>query len=137
MGVNGTKITAPVSMTDIATVLGESVDMANSGNINPWAKYKPFKTNGNPYKPQTDADRKDAAWGFYFDSDDPNAPCARNAKDLFDKIVYEDINWARKDIDVSRMGDFDGYNHAAVVGYETRLLTDSDYARTREISIKK
>ena len=136
MGNNGVKIFAPASMSDIATVLGTTEDLARAQK-KPWAKYQPFKTNGNPHKIQTDADRKDAAWGFYFDSDDPNAPCARNARDLFDKIVLGDIDWARKDIDVSRMVDFEGYNHAAVVGYETRLVTENSSTMIKEISIMK
>ena len=111
-------------MSDIATVLGTSQDLARAEKKR-WAKYQPFKTNGNPYKKQTDADRKDAAWGFYFDSDDPNAPCDRSATELINKIINGDIDWARKDIDVSRMGDFDGYNHAAVVPYSAECTSSS------------
>ena len=58
------KITAPVSMTDIATVLGESKDMARSGNVKPWAKNKPFEAHENPYVAQDDAARKRGAYGF-------------------------------------------------------------------------
>lgn len=138
MGHANGKIFDPVSITDVATVLGDSTNLALNENMNIWAKYKPFRTRAiKPLKEQKEEDRKEAAWGFYFGSDDPNAPCARNAKDLFDKIVYGDADWTWEQPIISRFGDFDGYNHYAVVPYETRLLTNNDYARTREISIMK
>ena len=123
MGNANGKIFAPVSMTDIATVIGDSTDLARSENVNIWAKYQPFETNGNPYKQQTEIDRRDAAWGFYFDSSDPNAPCGRSATELINKIIDGDVDWARKDISVSRMGDFINYNHYAINPYSQNFLS--------------
>ena len=123
MGNANGKIFAPVSMTDIATVIGDTTDLARSENVNTWAKYQPFETNGNPYKQQTEIDRRDAAWGFHFDSSDPNAPCGRSATELINKIINEDVDWARKDISVSRMGDFINYNHYAINPYSQNFLS--------------
>lgn len=123
---NGVKIKAPVSMTNIATVIGDSTDMGQSENVNIWAKYKPFRSrSAKPKKEQTDADRKVAAWGFYFDSSDPNAPCDRSATELINKILNENVDWTWERPILSRFGDFDGYNHAAVVPYSQYLLSSN------------
>ena len=115
MGNNGTKITAPVSMTDIATVIGDSTDMANSVNINDWSKNRPFEPHENLYIVQDDAARRKAAYGFYWwnFTRESEAPFASNAKDLLDRAIANNGKWKRKPITVSRMGDYDGYNHAA------------------------
>jgi hypothetical protein len=105
MGNNGIKITAPVSATDIATVIGESENMARSQNVKPWSKCKPFETHDNPHKLQDDVARKKAAYGFYWwnVSQEQDAPFELSAYHLYEKIMgMTDDSWQLKPITVSR-----------------------------------
>ena len=120
MGNSGTKITAPVSMTDIATVIGESTDVARSGNIKSWAKYKPFESHDNPYIVQDEAARKKGAYGFYWwnVNQEEEAPFELSAYHLYEKIMgMTDDSWQLKPVSRSRMGDFVGYDHNAHMPY--------------------
>lgn len=120
MANDGIKITAPVGMTDIATVLGDSTDMARSGNVKPWAKNKPFEPHENPYVVQDDAARKRGAYGFYWwnVSQEEDAPFELSAYHLYEKITgLTDDSWQLKPITVSRASDFDGYDHSAKMPY--------------------
>lgn len=119
MANDGIKITAPVGMSDIATVIGDSTDMAQSENINDWSKNKPFEPHENFYEVQDDAARRKAAYGFYWwnRTIESNAPFASSAKDLLEKAIANNGKWLRKPITVSRIGDFDGYNHRAQPPY--------------------
>lgn len=125
MANNGIKITAPVSMTDIATVLGDSTDMAQSENVNIWSKNKPFEPHENLFIVQDDAARRKAAYGFYWWNwvYEAEAPFADNATTLLNLAIANSGKWLRKEITVSRMGDFDGYNHQAKRPYRYDATT--------------
>lgn len=121
MANDGIRITAPVGSEDIATVIGDASDMSKSENVNTWAKYKPFEPwHSQIYRPQEDADRRDAAWGFYWwnHTKEEEAPFASNAKDLLEKAITNNGKWKwKKPISNDRFGDFDGYNHRAQPPY--------------------
>ena len=140
MANDGIKITAPVGMTDIATVLGDSTDMARLEKIKDWSKNKPFEPHENPYVVQDDAARKKAAYGFHWwnVTQEEDAPFALAATYVFNKAIETNGVWFRKPITVSRIGDFDGYDHSAVLPYRYSDNTeggDSDHWRILEMEM--
>ena len=126
MGNSNGKIFAPVSTTDIATVIGDTTDMGKSDNVNVWAKYKPIEAKGNPYHSQTDEDRKAAAWGILWDVDNDESPCARAATILYEKANQNSAEWKWEKPTISRMGDFIGYNHNAINPYSYENLSGNN-----------
>lgn len=69
MSVQNGKVTAPVGLYEVAFLLGEnSLDVGSvcsSNNINPFARYKPQKSNKSvPYQPLTEIERSNAQYGF-------------------------------------------------------------------------
>lgn len=122
-----------ISLDDIATCLRDYRVtsqgrrdlglLATSPNINKWSKNKPFVVLGNndhPHKVQTDDDRRDAAYGFYWwnyvlESD---APFANNPTTLLDKAIANNGGWLyKRPTDVFRIQDFDNYKHNALIPY--------------------
>lgn len=121
MANDGIKIKAPVSMTDIATVLGDSTNMGVSENIKIWSRNKPYEAHDNHYKTQTGNDRLRNAYGFYWwnVSQEADAPFATSASALMDKALASKGEWKwKKPVTTQRMGDFDGYNHLAHQPYD-------------------
>lgn len=141
MANDGIKITAPVSMTDIATVIGDSTDMAQSENINGWSKNKPFEPHENFYEVQDDAARRKAAYGFYWwnVSQEEEAPFALAAAYVFDKAIDANGEWKwKKPVTTDRMSDFDGYDHSAILPYRYTDKTaggDSDHWKILELEM--
>lgn len=123
--VNG-KIFAPISMKDIAKVIGTTIDMARSDNVNIWAKNKPFESKSNPDYPQTDEDRKAAAWGILWDVEHDESVCARSASELYEKANRNGAEWKWQKPTISRMGDFIGYNHRAILPYSYYYLSGNN-----------
>lgn len=113
---NGTKITAPVSVAEVAAVLGEnSLDVGTlclSLKINPWSKVKP-QWLPDTYETPAEIDmatRKiavDAKWGLRY-------PIRKSQTELQNTLrtsaggrwLYAQPNWYR-------LTDFDGYDHKA------------------------
>jgi hypothetical protein len=124
MSVSNGKITAPVSMSDIAKVLGTTQDFTRSENINPWAKFKPNRKSFALGSRPTDWWKGDDGWcGLTIT--DAKVSSTSDVSNIASKYTSNKRNgWKhaapRKGIDASRMLDFDGYNHnvgAFVGGY--------------------
>lgn len=120
MGYSNGKITAPVSITDIAMAVGKTTDISRSPHIKRYAKYKPFESYAaNPHAEQTEVDRKQGAYGFYWwnMSAESNAPIARSAEDCLAKAKSNNGAWLIKPHTIARMGDFIGYDNQAKPPY--------------------
>lgn len=142
MSVNNGKITPPISIDDVKSVLGESSNdlatLCKSANINKWSKNKPIKHNCL-FKP-TEAQKKEANYGI------SNIPYYR----LLGKMTQDVINGSMKNatnistLDTRiepwhyqqpmggyaspyRLGDFDGYfaNASAPIGAITETEIES------------
>lgn len=99
------------------TALGRDVGLlCSSTQVNKWAKNKPIEAVSNQYGMQTDDQRKQAAYGFYWwnRTREADAPWATSATDLLNKAIANGSDWKYKQpTSVMRLGDFDGYNHGA------------------------
>ena len=99
------------------TFLGRGVGLlCSSPKVNKWAKNKPIEAVSNQYGVQTDDQRKQAAFGFYWwnRTREADAPWATSATDLLNKAIANGSEWKYKQpTSVMRLGDFDGYNHGA------------------------
>lgn len=142
MSVNNGKITPPISIDDVKSVLGESSNdlatLCKSAKINKWSKNKPIKHNCL-FKP-TEAQKKEANYGI------SNIPYYR----LLGKMTQDVINGSMKNatnistLDTRiepwhyqqpmggyaspyRLGDFDGYfaNASAPIGAITETEIES------------
>lgn len=142
MSVSNGKITAPVSIDDVKSVLRESSNdvatLCKSDNINKWSKNKPIKHNCL-FKP-TEAQKKEANYGI------SNIPYYK----LLGKMTQDVINGSMKNatnistLDTRiepwhyqqpiggyaspyRLGDFDGYfaNASAPIGAITETEIES------------
>lgn len=120
MSVNGTTIVEPVSITDVRTVLGESAyDLASlcrSSRINKWARYKPVISSRTDITTRAQyeqmASQFTVNWGFErtgFISGTSIAALAAAAE-----AGGADWKYNRPVSGVCRLGDFAGYNHAAL-----------------------
>lgn len=115
------RITKPVSLSDIAAVLGVSTDMARSMNINPYSRYKPMRSSS--IVELTDADKKALNWGYFM-------PQEMDTVELFKRTLgfsqwtpppetpYQSIQqgWyylMPRLSDKCRVLDFNGYDHNA------------------------
>ena len=127
MGNNGIKIYKPIAVSDdIVRVIGDSTDVGRSSNVNIWSKNKPFETwNPNPHEEQSDDDRREAAYGFYWwnRSTESSAPFATSANDLLDKAMSNGAAWVWRKPSITRMGDFANYNHNAKKPYYFSVST--------------
>lgn len=123
MGVSNGIITAPINMKDPYTCMGvaATADGYNNeyicsnvhGKINKWSKKKPVISN--KLEDLTDADRKAAAYGLYFD------PSVSSGK----------INWVYKpptggNNSIYRINDFEGYDHNMKSGLQ---FTSDNYSK--------
>lgn len=117
MGYSNGKITAPISLTDIARAIGDTTDMGASEKINKWAKFKPVRHDfslGN--RPADWWKAKDGWCGL--DITDAKVSNTSDVSGIGLKYSYDKTNgWKhaapRKGIDKQRMLDFEGYNHNA------------------------
>lgn len=111
MANNGIKITAPVSVSDLASVLGDTTDLGRSPSINKWAKYRSFKNyvDSAVHKLATDEVRAASDWGID----------VTHVGDSYDSMLsrteYSILLPAATDY--CRLADFDGYNHLAKCGF--------------------
>lgn len=143
MSVSNGKISAPVSIDDVKSVLGElsTNDLATlckSANINKWSKNKPIKHNCL-FKP-TEAQKKEANYGI------SNIPYYRllgkMAQDVINGSMKNATNISTLDTRIEpwhyqqpmggyaspyRLGDFDGYfaNASAPIGAITETEIES------------
>lgn len=143
MSVNNGKITPPISIDDVKSVLGElsTNDLATlckSANINKWSKNKPIKHNCL-FKP-TEAQKKEANYGI------SNIPYYRllgkMAQDVINGSMKNATNISTLDTRIEpwhyqqpmggyaspyRLGDFDGYfaNASAPIGAITETEIES------------
>lgn len=125
MSVSNGKITAPVSMTDIAQVLGDSTDVCKSPNINMWSARKPIRHPSR--KKLTDAQMAQYNYGFaIMTSDDvpsDQSIYATDANEAMNKAIASGGKWTylrprgSAYNEHSRMLDFEGYNHHAPAPY--------------------
>lgn len=131
------KITAPVNMTDIATVLGKTGVLIDGSEANKWAKNKPFETYNNPRIEQTASDREQGAYGFYWwnMTKESSAPIASTAYDCMQKAAANAGTWLRKPPTIVRMGDFDGYNHNAVQPYLLNAPTNGSKTISQRVYV--
>lgn len=142
MSVSNGKITAPVSIDDVKSVLGESSNdvatLCKSDNINKWSKNKPIKHNCL-FKP-TEAQKKEANYGI------SNIPYYRllgkMTQDVINGSMENATNISTLDTRIEpwhyqqpiggyaspyRLGDFDGYfaNASAPIGAITETEIES------------
>lgn len=142
MSVNNGKITPPISIDDVKSVLGESSNdlatLCKSPNINKWSKNKPIKHNCL-FKP-TEAQKKEANYGI------SNIPYYRllgkMAQDVINGSMKNATNISTLDTRIEpwhyqqpmggyaspyRLGDFDGYfaNASAPIGAITETEIES------------
>lgn len=142
MSLSNNKITAPVSIDDVKSTLGESSNnlatLCKSDNINKWARYKPIKYNCL-FKP-TEEQRKEANYGI------SNIPYYRllgnMAQDVINGSMKNATNISTLDTRIEpwhyqqpiggyaspyRLGDFDGYfaNASAPIGAITETEIES------------
>lgn len=120
MSVNGTTIVEPVSITDVRTVLGESAyDLASlcrSTRINKWARYKPVISSRTDITSRALYEQMASAvtvnWGF----DKTGFISGTSISALVEQAIAGDADWHydRPTSGVCRLGDFAGYNHAAL-----------------------
>lgn len=118
MSVNNGKVTAPVSLYDVMTVLGESKEdlgtLCTSDKINRWAKFKPYRIN----QPGdiTDTQRKYINFGLIM-------PTIYNSKaELIAGLRSNGGSWGYDRptaTDWHRITDFIGYNHDAIPPFGT------------------
>lgn len=97
-----------ISMSTIASTIGDSTDMSRSENINKWSKRK-FVRHSSRTK-LTDAQMADVNYGF-------NIPVFTRST-LYSATLPTDRVWTylmpRSGVDPSRMGDMEGYYHSAM-----------------------
>lgn len=142
MSISNGKITAPVSIEDVKSILGESSNdlatLCKSDKINKWSKNKPIKHNCL-FKP-TEAQKKEANYGI------SNIPYYRllgnMAKDVINGSMTNATNISTLDTRIEpwhyqqpiggyaspyRLGDFDGYfaNASAPIGAITETEINS------------
>lgn len=142
MSVNNGKITPPISIDDVKSVLGESSNdvatLCKSTKINKWSKNKPIKHNCL-FKP-TEAQKKEANFGI------SNIPYYRllgnMAQDVINGSMKNATNISTLDTRIEpwhyqqpmggyaspyRLGDFDGYfaNASAPIGAITETEIES------------
>ena len=124
MANNGTIITAPVQMTDIQAVLGETksdlIGICQSEKINPWAKYKPV-IRRNMIEATSD----------YWKADDGMCGFApsfeTSSRDQLKNLLNADNRkWVYKPPQGGlnapcRQGDFKNYNHNALNPFAAQL----------------
>lgn len=118
MSVNNGKVTAPVSLYDVMSALGESKEdlgtLCTSDKINRWAKFKPYRIN----QPGdiTDTQRKYINFGLIM-------PTIYNSKaELIAGLRNNGGSWGYDrptDVDRQRLTDFDGYNHNSIPPFGT------------------
>ena len=150
MSVSNGKITAPVSIDDVKSVLGESSNdlatLCKSENIKMWSKNKPIKHNCL-FKP-TDAQKKEVNYGI------SNIPYYR----LLGKMTQDVINGSMQNatnistLDTSiepwhyqkpiggytspyRLGDFDGYFANAESPIGTITETEIESSLSGKVSV--
>lgn len=134
MSVNNGKITAPVSITDIAQVLGDSTDVCKSPNINMWSARKPIR---HPSRTKlTDAQMAQYNYGFAISATD-DVP---SDESVFDTDPNQTLNKAIASGGLwtylrprgseygehSRFLDFEGYNHYAPAPYSVIIGTTTN-----------
>lgn len=117
MGVSNGKVTAPVSLYDVMTALGESKEdvgtLCMSSKINKWAKFKPY--NIDQPADITDAQRKAVNFGLTF-------PAVYNSKSTLIAGLKGNTTWNYErpsETCMKRITDFDGYDHNAVAPFGT------------------
>ncbi len=123
-------ISAPVSIDDVKTVLGESSNdlatLCKSSNINMWAKYKPVDYSADFM--DIKSCYKGKAENFNI-----NYPVCTNIKDVIPYYSQTNNGWSYQTVSSPyRLGDFVGYNHIAA-GPVNKL--SSGLATTDETSV--
>jgi hypothetical protein len=125
MSVSNGKITAPVSIRDIAQTIGDSSDVCKSPNINMWSARKPIR---HPSRTKlTDAQMAQYNYGFAISATD-DVPSDESVFDTdpnqtLNKAIASGGEWTylrpRGSAygEHSRILDFEGYNHYAPAPY--------------------
>lgn len=113
--------------------------LCTSPQIRKWSKHKPFIVRGDndhPYGVQTEDDRRDAAYGFYWWNYvlENEAPFANSASACLDKAIANNGDWAyKKPTNIFRVQDFDGYLRTAEPPYRVDInspdLGQNNYVR--------
>jgi len=128
MTVTSGKVTAPVTVKEVADLIGEDdyrvSTVCRSAKVNLYARYKPIYHADNT-TPTTDTLRRNNGWG-----------CALMVPSLAGLVSWctQGLAWLSRDSLSSCptfLGDFRGYNHQATLFYHS-LIPLSE--RTREIS---
>lgn len=148
-----TKITRPIKVSDVAECLGvSSLDVGSlctSGNINPWAKYKPVCLADNPIDTPEDwwrADVFDSTNVFNTPTNDCGFEIPRlwttsavwvTSTAFWDKFTSDGTNNWKYNRPVGtywkRLLDFDGYNHLAMQPFS--MISDQIYAYEGDESV--
>lgn len=127
MSVSNGRITAPVSIQDVKTVLGMSSNdvgtLCKSGKINKWSKYKPvsYPALFPSGEAQWRGDAASTLWGMQVDILD-DAPIWNGGKDVYEESSFPHYNYVYDKpvggaIAPYRLQDFNGYNHNATELY--------------------
>lgn len=136
------KITAPISITDISVVLGDTTDLSRSENINKWAKFKPVRRTFNVGSRPSDWWKADDGW-CGLSVANAKISSTTDVSNIASKYSSANDNgWEylppRKGIDASRVLDFKGYNHYVlpfVTGYTMPYVWAKD-AGNFQVSFK-
>lgn len=139
MALSNNKITAPVSVDDVKSVLGESSNdlaaLCKSSKINVWAKYKP--TNYNAAFSDNWSKGKDGNYGLNITVDNRvsswSALVAEYSKpnNGYSNIYKRPSGGATSPY---RLGDFRGYNHKAKPEISDYLAA-TNYIEDQQISL--
>ena len=144
MANNGIKITAPVSVSDLASVLGVSEDIYTNAEFNRWAKYKP---EVNPTRGNLTLEQRRAN-SFGLDMDWVTSKAALMVKYNIGLIGFKPARWSHIVPNGSasqphRIGDCNGYKADTPSPFDGVVLSGSvfdnsyhDTGITVELAIK-
>lgn len=134
MSVSNGKITAPVSIRDIAQTIGDSSDVCKSPNINAWSARKPIR---HPSRTKlTDTQMAQYNYGFAISATD-DVPSDESVFDTdpnqtLNKAIASGGEWTylrprgSAYNEHSRILDFEGYNHYAPAPYSVIIGTTTN-----------
>lgn len=133
MSNSGGKITAPVSIEDVRTVLGvSSYDLGtlcknSNGKINKWSKYKPVRQpfvvapNSNWYKANDGFCGLKVGWSTAGDSS------LTNLVNAYKQGTWDYLPPTGGDSQPFRLLDFEGYDHNAAPFVSSKMKKGGNY----------
>lgn len=138
MSVNNGKITPPISIDDVKSVLGESSNdvatLCKSTNINKWARYKPVHILNTPF-----CDIKTSYRGTAGNCG-ITVPSGGTVEAIIDYYNKNDNGYAYTlpsggAASPYRLGDFLGYNHNAYAPFSSLFVNGTKFGVTDKIMV--